>query len=581
MNDLMAKVAMAAGFDSLIERTIVPPLASMTSILLKTVFKIENLVEGGSIFIKAQGALHEIVIGWNCVGWQSFFLFAFCIVTGLAGEWTLKSKIKSAVIGLQGIILLNVSRVTAVPLILLRWGTGPATLFHDYVSQVFTFAWLAIFWIVSNELILEPDWEGKTWTQNLMEWLIDAKIGVTRFEFGRIMGIGTMLLLISSIILGGFTLIAGAQASPENWWDESWSYRKLITQDHTEIASDLEDFPMLISGTYTELTSNAQLDGGDIAFASYDGSTKLAHEIEEYDNNTGTLVAWVRVNLTASVDTAFWMYYGNPSAPDQETPTAVWDSDHLGVWHLKEGGTTTRSDSTSNNNHGTPGPNMDTDVDAKVDGGDKFDGTSGQSDRVEWDNSVFNFDYDESFTFETWIKTSTGGRVPLAKGDANTGYRLYIEGDGDLTFYMKVNGASRQIRRRVDGLITDDAWHHVTISYNGSRDVAGLTVYVDSEVPTTQATTDTVSGSDSMQTTLIYYLGRNSGGTASWFNGLIDEVRVSGTTRSADWIEASYQTSNSPQSFYSAAQEIEIPENITYTLLILLALIFLPKVMGR
>ena len=65
------------------------------------------------------------------------------------------------------------------------------------------------------------------------------------------------------------------------------------------------------------------------------------------------------------------------------------------------------------------------------------------------------------------------------------------------------------------------------------------------------------------------------------FNGLIDEVGVSGTTRSADWIEASYKTSNSPQSFYSAAQEIEIPENITYTLLILLALIFLPKVMGR
>ena len=43
------------------------------------------------------------------------------------------------------------------------------------------------------------------------------------------------------------------------------------------------------------------------------------------------------------------------------------------------------------------------------------------------------------------------------------------------------------------------------------------------------------------------------------FNGLIDEVRLSSTARSSDWILTSYNNQSSPSSFYNVGAE-EIPE---------------------
>jgi hypothetical protein len=40
-------------------------------------------------------------------------------------------------------------------------------------------------------------------------------------------------------------------------------------------------------------------------------------------------------------------------------------------------------------------------------------------------------------------------------------------------------------------------------------------------------------------------------GTAEWFDGTLDEVRVSETVRSADWIQTEYNNQSNPSSFYS------------------------------
>ncbi|GAH11312.1 unnamed protein product, partial [marine sediment metagenome] len=70
---------------------------------------------------------------------------------------------------------------------------------------------------------------------------------------------------------------------------------------------------MLVSIVDQNLADYAQADGDDILFAAADGTTKLDHEIESFDNVTGTLVAWVRIpTLSGSVDTDVYMYFGNP-----------------------------------------------------------------------------------------------------------------------------------------------------------------------------------------------------------------------------------------------------------------------------
>jgi predicted glutamine amidotransferase len=120
------------------------------------------------------------------------------------------------------------------------------------------------------------------------------------------------------------------------WWDTQWQYRKTINIDPSQVSGDQTDFPVLIDMTDTDLKDKAQLDGDDILFADQN-NVKLSHEIEQYDSATGHLVAWVRIPFVSSTSfTTFYMYYGNPTAPNQEDPAAVWDTSYKLVLHLSE-----------------------------------------------------------------------------------------------------------------------------------------------------------------------------------------------------------------------------------------------------
>ena len=45
-----------------------------------------------------------------------------------------------------------------------------------------------------------------------------------------------------------------------NWWNTTWPYRKLITIDHTNVASDLTNFPVVINISQdTDLATRARM----------------------------------------------------------------------------------------------------------------------------------------------------------------------------------------------------------------------------------------------------------------------------------------------------------------------------------
>ena len=146
----------------------------------------------------------------------------------------------------------------------------------------------------------------------------------------------------------------------KNWWNPSWKYRKLITIDSSKVAADHTNFPVLIYEINdNDLAANTQIDGDDIAFVLYDdNNTKLNHEIQLFNGSTGELITWIKIpNLNSSSDTKIWMYYGNPTANNQENIPGVWDSNYISVWHLDESPNDEmigHYDSTSNNNHGIP-----------------------------------------------------------------------------------------------------------------------------------------------------------------------------------------------------------------------------------
>ena len=126
---------------------------------------------------------------------------------------------------------------------------------------------------------------------------------------------------------GSFFTVGGVESS--TWFDQgTWAYRKPVVVDSDQVSIDLFDFALMVQVTDGRLQAAAQPCACDLVFTGADGTTRLDHVVEAYDPGTGALTAWVSVPvLSGSEDTQLFLYYGNPTAVDQEDPSAVFGTD--------------------------------------------------------------------------------------------------------------------------------------------------------------------------------------------------------------------------------------------------------------
>ncbi|WP_240664687.1 DUF2341 domain-containing protein, partial [Methanosarcina sp. MSH10X1] len=121
-----------------------------------------------------------------------------------------------------------------------------------------------------------------------------------------------------------FLLMPGCAYADQN----TYSQCKTITIDHTKVASDLTDFPMLVViENDTDIGELANPNGTDINFLSSNGD-QLAFEKESFSISDGACNAniWVKVPfLSSTTNTTLYLYYGNPGAVDAQNTSAVWD----------------------------------------------------------------------------------------------------------------------------------------------------------------------------------------------------------------------------------------------------------------
>ena len=331
---------------------------------------------------------------------------------------------------------------------------------------------------------------------------------------------------------------------PGEWWDDGWQYRKKITIDHTEVDANLNDFPLninLISDS--DLATKAQSDGGDIVFVD-DNSNKLNHEIESYDSDDGGLVAWINIpTLSSTTDTTIYMYYGNPDCDNQENVFGVWVSDFEAVWHLSEttGGSGAWKDSTGNGYDGTD-VNMNpsdqgTEFDAagKMNGGIQMDGVD---DRI----TTSLFPSNSPRTIEYWVKydTLTGDSTIGCHDRAN--HRFYAGLRGTNAFFGMGNSASASYSLSV----STDNWYHLVVTGDGSN----ARYYLNGNEMTS------FSYSQSGTSSLSFIIGCTNGNNYGYLDGVLDEIRVSYTSRSSDWISTSFNNQNNPESFYEVGEEV-------------------------
>jgi hypothetical protein len=324
-----------------------------------------------------------------------------------------------------------------------------------------------------------------------------------------------------------------------------FQYKRQITINALSCSETLSNFPVLISlsGSWLRTQANdptngriSNANGYDIIFRD-STNNQLYHEIEEYDGgaSAGTLVAWVRVPSLPQAGTTIYMYYGNAAITSPTAnPTGVWDTNYQSVWHLGSN----LLDSTNSNNDGTDSGGSSS-VTGKVGLGRSFDGVN---DYIYTTNAITS-GY-TNLTLEAWVKTSSATGVPILsfEGNNRTGTTnaywdsgLYVGTDHYLYFYVYYD-ATNYFPHAV-GSYNDGTWHHLV---GVSNSATGSTyVYVDGSQADTAGRTD-------LDTTSRYWrIGSyknvdSVAGADGYFNGQVDEVRISTAARSACWIRTEY-----------------------------------------
>jgi exosortase/archaeosortase family protein len=154
-NEFLTRIVEITGLDVILTKWIVPFEARMMAVILGWL-GIPTMVSPTTIYLDKGGYFLPLLISWNCVGWQSFILFAATLFTGLSGAYTKASKLEATLIGFLGTFLMNILRMVSVAFIAYFFGQLPAVVYHDYGGTIIILAWLFTFWWISHTWVLDP-----------------------------------------------------------------------------------------------------------------------------------------------------------------------------------------------------------------------------------------------------------------------------------------------------------------------------------------------------------------------------------------------------------------------------------------
>ncbi|MFW9783800.1 MAG: DUF2341 domain-containing protein, partial [Candidatus Heimdallarchaeota archaeon] len=339
-----------------------------------------------------------------------------------------------------------------------------------------------------------------------------------------------------------------------------FNYYKIISIDHTKVNGTCShlNFPLLISILDDDLKSDVQVDGDDIAF-SLDGKW-LDHQIEQfnqsYSGSHAQLIAWVRIPfLSTAFDTKITMYYGNLTMNSRQNPNDVWYSDYSGVWHLSEdpSGTPPQiKDSTIPTSDGSAYGTMTSfnQKEGKIGGSIDFDGLN---DYISITNNP-ELQITGELTVQIWFKANTIQNDYLFNkmGSTSSSYGW------DLSFDDNTPNDGWVTFRFFDGIsitevgyepVSTGKWYHVVGVFKPND-------YAKFFLNGTLADTITTGIAPSLfDPPIAVVLGRRSQGLTPYYNGIIDEARISNVARSDEWIVTEYSNQFDPSSFYSVGSE--------------------------
>jgi hypothetical protein len=138
--------------------------------------------------------------------------------------------------------------------------------------------------------------------------------------------------------------------------------------------------------------------------------------------------------------------------------------------------------------------------------------------------NVADFGYFDKFALSAWILPQAASGTVLARmsdqSDAD-GYSLVLA-DGRVQANLVKRWLDDSLRVETVEPLAGDGWHHVAVTYDGSRAASGVTIYVDGKAQPLRVLLDELNQSFSSNAPLKI----GGGGNGPPYRGLVDEVRI-------------------------------------------------------
>lgn len=338
-----------------------------------------------------------------------------------------------------------------------------------------------------------------------------------------------------------------------------WQFNTKLTLNTSvsgaNVQGDVHNFPVLIRLSSVNFDfSRAKANGEDIRFTKADGMG-IPFEIERWDMVNKQAEIWVKIDTVHGNDSkqSITIHWGNADAETQSNSSAVFDTAYgfCGVWHLNETSGILATDATSNGLTGNYAGNLP--KNEKGPSGICQDIAHSDSDYIDFGN-VLDMGV-ENISISIWFKRTKlftpQALVAKTNGDypsVSYGYLLSIDPGHFLHFNMASGGSlwgddgSFDISSNL--AVTDSTnWHHAFVVIDRT-DINNCKMYVDG-VDWTCCSKGNVISVGSVTNSLSLRIATENDNNAS-FNGAIDEVRISSTVRSADWVKLSYMNQKNP-----------------------------------
>jgi hypothetical protein len=292
----------------------------------------------------------------------------------------------------------------------------------------------------------------------------------------------------------------------------------------------------------------------DFAFTLAGSTTELNYQVDTYDSVNGILLAWVQVPSLTSSNQNLTFYFGSKNPTHNAAfSAATWASDYLSVYHFSEGSASaTVLDATSNGRNATQTnttiSNDEIHVAAGIPvtgGGYSFNGTSSKI--VQSSGTSANIT--GAFTLSSWVLyngTSTSDNKIISNElNYGPGYKLSVK-VGKIESETRTSTGSPSLLNT--GTVSSGSWTYIQGVYDGTK----LTNYVNGVASATTATASAPANGN------VINLGvdlLSSTTATNYYNGFMDEVRISSTVKTTDWIRAEYYNQKNPKTFtdYSGA----------------------------